>query len=381
MIKIKITYLLTIFISVTVLLIGHKIAVKDMIKFQNYSQEIVKAKVLNIIEREERDEKTDDQEESNFIIGDRIIFEAVITDGIKKGENVIAIQSMNSFIQNSQKEVYKNASILLIFSNNEWYFNGYNRINALLALGGIFVFCLILFGGRKGINTIISLSLTCCAIFAFLIPSILSEKNIYVMSIITCIYVIAMMILLVIGFNKKAVAAMTGCAAGVIISGLIVVIMDKALFLTGIIDEHSRYLINLPGDIKINLKAIIFSGILIGAMGAIMDVAVSIASSLWEIKEKAKTITFNELFRSGVTIGRDIMGSMADTLILAYIGTSLTVVLILTVFSNSLLGLFNSEMIAVEILQAMAGSIGILFSMPLTAFFCSVIYLKEKNKE
>ena len=380
MIKIKITYLLTIFISVLVLFIGHKIAVKDMIKFQNYSQEIVKAKVLNVLDHEKDEEKTDDNE-SDLIIRNRIIFEAKITEGFRKGENVKAIQSLNSFIQGSQKEVYKNAQILLIYTNDEWYFNGYNRINALMFLGGLFVFCLILFGGKKGINTIISLCLTCAAIFAVLIPSILSGKNIYIMSILTCIYVITMMILLIIGYNKKAVAAMTGCAGGVIIAGLIAVIMDKALHLTGIIDEHSRYLINLPGDIDINLKAIIFAGILIGAMGAIMDVAVSIASSLWEIKEKAKTITFNELFRSGVTIGRDIMGSMADTLILAYIGTSLTVVLILTVFSSSLLGLFNSEMIAVEILQAMAGSIGILFSMPLTALFCSVIYLNEKNKE
>jgi len=381
MIKIKITYLLTIIISVAVLFIGHKIAVKDMLKFQNYSQVIVKAKVLNVLDREADEEKTGEGEESTFVIGSRIIFEAKITEGFRKGEIVKAIQSMNSFIQNSQKEVYKNAQILLIHTNNEWYFNGYNRINALFVLGGLFVFCLILFGGKKGVNTIISLSMTCAAIFAVLIPSILSGKNIYVMSIITCIYVIAMMILIVIGFNKKALAAMTGCAGGVIIAGLIAVIMDKALFLTGIIDEHSRYLINLPGDININLKAIIFAGILIGAMGAIMDVAVSIASSLWEVKEKAKTISFKELFASGVTIGRDIMGSMSDTLILAYIGTSLTVVLILTVFSNSLLGLFNSEMIAVEILQAMAGSIGILFAMPLTALFCSFIYLREKNKE
>jgi len=384
MIKIKITYLLTIFFSILLLFIGHKVAVKDMTNFQNYSQEIVKAKVLTVLDREAGEIKSDNEDEngvSTLVIGDRIIFEAKITEGFKKGEVVKAIQSMNSFIQGSQKEVYKNAPILLIFTNDEWYFNGFNRINALLVLGGLFVFCLILFGGMKGVNTIISLSLTCSAIFIVLIPWILSGKNIYIMSIIVCIYVITMMILLVIGFNKKAIAAMAGCAAGVIIAGVIAVIMDKALYLTGIIDEHSRYLINLPGDININLNAIIFAGILIGAMGAIMDVAVSIASSLWEIKEKAKTVTFKELFRSGITIGRDIMGSMADTLILAYIGTSLTVVLILTVFSSSLLGLFNSEMMAVEILQAMAGSLGILFSMPLTALFCSVIYLKEKNKE
>ena len=384
MIKIKITYLLTILISVIILFVGHKIAAKDMIKMQNHSQEIVKAKVLKIFGREEdllKITDTEDDEASPLVKGGRIIFEAKITDGFRKGEVVSAFQSMQGFLPGSQKEVYENAPILLILINDEWNFNGYNRINALLILGSLFVFFLILFGGKKGVNTIISLSLTCTSIFAVLIPSILSGKNIYLMSIIICIYIISMVILIVIGYNKKALAAITGCAGGVIIAGLIAVIMDKALYLTGIVDADSLYLLNLPGGIDLNLRAIIFSGILIGAMGAIMDVAISIASSLWEIKEKAVSISFKELFTSGVTIGKDIMGSMADTLILAYIGSSLSIVLVLALYSGSLLGLFNSEMIAVEILQAMAGSLGILFAMPLTAFFSSFIYLRVKNKE
>jgi len=382
MIKIKITYLLTIILSVILLFIGHKIAVKDMIKIQNSNQEIVKAKVLNIFGTEENQiivNDTNEEQASPLVNKGRIVFEARITEGERKGEVVSAFQSMQGFLPGSQKEVYKNAPILLIFINNEWNFNGFNRINALLVLGGLFVFCLILFGGKKGVNTIISLTLTCGAIFAVLIPAILSGKNIYFMSIIICVYVIVMMILIVIGFNKKAVAAITGCTGGVIIAGIIAVVMDKALFLTGIVDADSLYLINLPGGIDLNLRAIIFAGILIGAMGAIMDVAISIASSLWEVKEKAGEITFKELFTSGVTIGRDIMGSMADTLILAYIGSSLSIVLVLTLYSGSLLGLFNSEMMAVEILQAMAGSLGILFAMPLTAFFSSFIYLRVKN--
>jgi uncharacterized membrane protein len=157
--------------------------------------------------------------------------------------------------------------------------------------------------------------------------------------------------------------------------------MDRLLHLTGVVDENSRYLTNLPLDNPINLKAIIFAGIIIGAMGAVEDVATSIASSLWEIKEKAGKIKFDSLFRSGITIGRDIMGSMSNTLILAYIGSSLSVVLILSVFSGSLLALLNMEMIVVEILQALIGSLGILFSMPLTALVCSIIYLRDKKVE
>jgi uncharacterized membrane protein len=219
--------------------------------------------------------------------------------------------------------------------------------------------------------------LTCAAVFAVLIPSILTGKNIYLMAVLVCAYVTIMTLLIVIGYNKKSLSAAIGCMCGILVTGLISVIMDRVLFLTGIVDEHSRYLVNFPLETPINLKAILFAGIIIGAMGAIMDVAMSISSALWEIKEKARKISFEELFRSGLTIGRDIMGSMANTLILAYIGTSLSVVLILSVYSDSLTSLFNTEMIVVEVLQALAGSFGILFAMPLTAFFCAAIYLKD----
>jgi uncharacterized membrane protein len=199
------------------------------------------------------------------------------------------------------------------------------------------------------------------------------------MSLLVCVYTIVMTLLLVIGFNKKSLTSALGCLGGLAVSGIIAVIMDKVLLLTGVVDEHSRYLVNLPSGSPINLNAIIFAGIIIGAMGAVEDVSTSLASSLWEIKEKAGKIKFETLFRSGLTIGRDIMGSMANTLILAYIGSSLSVVFVLSVYSGSLLALFNMEMIVVEILQALIGSLGILFSMPLTALICSVVYLRKER--
>ena len=379
MIKIKITYIITVFISVLLLVIGHNFAVNKLSILQNFSQEIVKAKVLNIIEHVRIEDNSGGQTPfSGAVIEDSIYFEAIITEGNLKGEIVNASQSLISFYYGVQKEVFTGASVLLINSNDKWYFNGYYRINKIIVLIIIFSLCLLIFGGKKGFNTILSLGFTCTAIFAVFIPAILSGKNIYLMSILVCVYTMIMTPLIVMGYNKKSFAAIAGCTGGVMIAGIITIIMDKLLYLTGVVDEHSRYLINLPGDVNLDLKAIIFAGIIIGAMGAVMDVAISIASSLWEVKEKAKIIKFKELFRSGITIGRDIMGSMADTLILAYIGSSLTVVLVLSVFSGSMLGLFNSEMISVEILQALAGSFGILFAMPLTALFCSFIYLREK---
>jgi uncharacterized membrane protein len=373
---IKGSYLATVIIAVLLIFIGHKIAVNGLFVFQEVSQEIVKAKVQKITQRIKPDAAFDD-----FIPmqGEKIIFEAQVTGGTRKGEIITAAQNLGGYMVAPLKEASKGDSVLLININNEWFFNGYVRTNKLLVLGILFALCALFFGGKKGFNTIISLGLTCSAVFAVFIPAILSGKNIYVMSLLICAYTIIMTLLLVIGFNKKSLAAAMGCLGGLGVSGIIAVIMEKVLLLTGVVDENSRYLLNLPIDPPINLRAIIFAGIIIGAMGAVEDVATSIASSLWEVKEKVGTIKFETLFRSGLTIGRDIMGSMANTLILAYIGSSLSVVLILSVFSNSLLCLLNMEMIVVEILQALIASLGILFAMPLTALVCSIIYLRKKR--
>jgi uncharacterized membrane protein len=371
-------YCFTIIISLLCILVGHKMVANGLFVFQNDSQEVVKAKVWGIIERVKPGEGFDEFMPAQ---GDKIIFEAKITGGKRKGEIVIATQNFGGYSRVTAKEADFGDSVLLINVNDEWYFNGYSRTTQLLVLGIFFVSFLLIFGGKKGFNTVLSLAFTCAAVFAVFIPSILSGKNIYVMSVLVCAYTIIMTLLLVIGFNKKSLVAAMGCLGGLAVSAIIIVIMDKVLLLTGIVDENSRYLANLPVDPPINLRAIIFAGIIIGAMGAVEDVATSLASSLWEIKEKAGKIDFKTLFRSGITIGRDIMGSMANTLILAYIGSSLSVVLILSVFSGSLLALFNMEMIAVEILQALIGSLGILFAMPLTAFFCAAFYLKKDPTE
>jgi len=386
MIRISIPYLITVAAAALLLIIGHSVMTPGMIKFQNAPNEVAKAKVERVIEKAETNyDFLDDFDEENESVpltpGSKIIFEAKVLDGTRKGQIIRAEQTFSPLLIDRSKEIEKGNKIILFNNEMGWFFGGYLRTNKLLGLGILFVFCVLLFGGKKGFNTIISLGFTCSAIFAVFIPSILSGKNIYLMSILVCVYTMIMVPLIVIGYNKKALASILGCVGGVITAGIIALVMDKLLFLTGIIDEHSRYLVNLPGDIQFNLRAIIFAGIIIGAMGAVMDVSISIASSLWEIKEKAENIKFKELLKSGITIGRDIMGTMADTLILAYIGCSLTVVILLSIYSSSLFGLFNSEMIAVEILQALAGSFGILFAMPLTALFSSFIYLGKPRED
>ena len=400
--RINLSYLFTIFLAVLLLYFGHRFAVEGRFSFYDNSQEHARATVQRIIERIQAEDFLDffdddarysdtgdnagsgDEflEYDDFfmaLIGEKIIFEAEINSGRRKGQLIRAEQSLSDYSMITPKEVAEGDSILLINTNIGWFYNGHVHTNGLFALGIIFAICILIFGRTKGFNTILSLGFTVGSVFYVFIPAILAGKNIYLMSSLVCFYTTVITLLLVIGYSKKSLAAAIGCISGILTAGIITIIMDRVLQLTGVVDEYSRHLINLPLRTAIDLKAIIFAGITIGAMGAIMDVAMSIASSMWEIKEEAKSIKFNALFRSGLNIGRDIMGTMANTLILAYIGSSLSVVLVLSVYSNSLMELLNREMIMVEILQALAGSFGILFAMPLTAFFCSVFYLKKSN--
>ena len=226
---------------------------------------------------------------------------------------------------------------------------------------------LIGFGRVKGFNTVLSLVLTCAAVFFIMIPAIIKGYNIYLVTFITTVYTIVMTLCIVIGVHPKSIAAAVGCTCGVGFAGLLTVAMQDVMYITGLIDEDSSFVMYINGDTVINLRGVIFAAIVIGALGATMDVAMSIASSLDEILFHKPDISDLDLMRSGLNIGRDIMGTMANTLVLAYVGSSLHLILLLMAYNNDIGAIVNRESIAVELLQSVAGSIGILFTVPATA--------------
>ena len=125
----------------------------------------------------------------------------------------------------------------------------------------------------------------------------------------------------------------------------------------------------------IDLRGVIFASIILGAVGAVMDVAMSIASSLNELVENMEKPSFSQVIKSGFEIGRDMMGTMSNTLILAYIGSSLSVLSLYCAYNSSFIYLINKEIIIVELLQALIGSIGILTVIPFATFISAKIYL------
>lgn len=308
-----------------------------------------------------------------------VICSAEVLSGEHKGKIAKVYQEHNSDVENMKivkpgdKVVIKNYPIADL--GVEWVVDNYLRTNTLLILGIIFIGLIILLGKAKGLRTVISLIYTCVAVFGVFVPSVLSGKNIYVCGVLICIFIIAMTLLLVNGWDRKTLCAFLGCTGGVLAAAFVTALFSYIMKFTGYTNENSYYLTMLPNPV--DLKAIAFSAVIIGAVGAVMDVAMSMSSSLYELSIKVEGISFKSLVSSGFSIGRDMMGTMANTLVLAYIGSSVSSVLLLLTYADSPADIFNREMIAHEILQAAAGSIGIFLAIPITALICGVIYIKK----
>ncbi len=381
--KDNLVFIATILFSALYIFFGNKLANKNKIEYQlNYDVgQAQKVQVTKVIDSEYEKVVYGDFETEDRII----LFEAKFLKGYRKGQTFEAIQNIDSMYAIEQRVVSPGDKVIVYLNQNrsvtevKYMFAEYHRVDFILFLWILFCVLLLILGKRNGVNTLVSLAFTIASVFFVFIPAVLNGGNVYAWSISTCIYIIIMTLLVISGWSKKSLVAMIGCASGVFVAGVLTRISSKLSYLTGLTTEDSMYLLFLNSENPIDIKAIIFAAIILGAVGAIMDVSMSLSSSLAELKEQAGNMTSKQITRSGMVIGRDIMGTMANTLILAYIGSSLSVTLLLAAYNTSQpLLLFNTEMILVELLQAVAGSLGILLTIPLTSVICGILYRGEE---
>ena len=183
------------------------------------------------------------------------------------------------------------------------------------------------------------------------------------------------------GVNMKSAGAIIGTIGGILVAGLLALLAIHFTYLTGIAEEHAGMLKVLYLK-DVDFRELLFSGIVLGALGAVMDVAVSIASAQCEMKNLAPKTSFTVLVASGLAVGRDVMGTMANTLVLAYIGGALPLMLLLFSQPNlSFVHIANLDMIATEIVRSLIGSIGLLFAIPITAYATAFLVTRPAPKE
>jgi len=371
-----IIYIAVVICSALFIFLGNRIFSSE-IPENPYQQDTryYSAVVLNILDR-----FYDDQ---SIFTDAEIVFTARIASGIREGDFVTARQHINTRFGADEREVALGDRIVLFYDDfgDQFFFVSFIRITWVVVLGIVFFLMVLAFGRLKGFSGILALIFSCLAVFLVFIPAIMAGHNIYFMTLIISVFAIVMTLLLVVGANRKTLTALIGCFGGVLLAAILMVLMDYILALTGFVSQETMVLTVMIPGIVLDLRALVFAGVIFGAVGAIMDVAMSIASALWEVSSTRDDINFKQLVRSGMNIGRDILGTMLNTLVLAYIGSSLTIILVITAQTTHWLELFNMEMIIVEFLRALIGSFGMLITIPLTALVAGFIFPTQKPTE
>lgn len=243
----------------------------------------------------------------------------------------------------------------------------YNRVPWIIAIAAVFALALILIGGWQGFRALLGLVFTFVSIVWLLLPLVLRGWSAVPLTIAIVGITSSVSYYLLGGWQPKTVGAALGCLCGVAAAALLGQLAIQLVHVTAYQMDEAEGLILARGDTGLKLEGLLLSGILIAAEGAVMDTAMSVASAMAELKEKRPDIGAMELFRSGMRIGRDATGTMANTLVLAFAGSSLNMMVLIYSYRVTFNQLMNTDFIAVEVVRGVAGSMGIILTVPCVA--------------
>lgn len=253
------------------------------------------------------------------------------------------------------------------------------KSRSLMYISMFLLVMIALISGVNGVKAMLALFIVLIIIFGVMARLLLSGWPPIPLAIVCGVIISALNLLFIAGRTKKCLIALIGTLSGVTLAGIFGWLAAILLKLSGYTGHESTYLQLL--NAQIDLRGILVSGIIIGALGAVMDVAISISSSLLEISIANPGYDRKKLFASGMNIGRDIIGSMVNTLILAYTGASLTLILLFAMQKEDfpLIKIMNMEFIASEVVRSLAGLFGMVLAIPLTALAASIIYTRPSS--
>lgn len=260
----------------------------------------------------------------------------------------------------------------------EYFLADFSRRTPLLAITFLFIVFVVIIGGKQGIKAILSLFGMGIVILTMILPLILKGYNPILVTVGLSAILTGLFILFIGGFSKKTFASTAGVVGGLLVAGLLAFLIGKTSYLTGLSSEEAQTLQFM--DSSIDFQGLLFSGMIIGALGAILDVGISIASSMEQIKEADPKTDFKTLFTRGILVGRDLIATMANTLILAYVGSSLPLLLLFQASDSNWGEVLNLDLVASEIVRAMIGSIGLTLAIPITALVSAFLFIQPEHK-
>ena len=332
------------------------------------------ARVLSVIE----DNTVVDREVENVKKGDTQL-ELELLSGRYKGD-ICKVTNFYSALYNVDVAKGDKVSVRVDTTDVGVYnvsIYNYNRIPLTIGLIVVFFAVLLLLGGKQGVKAFIGLVYTVVVIVFVLLPLTLKGVSPVPLTIAIVFVTSAVCFLLIGGLQKKTVAAALGSFAGVLIAAMLGTVAAKIGGVTTFQMDEAEALLLVKSTNPIKIRGLLTSGILIAAMGAVMDISMSISSAIGEVHEANKKLGFKELFAAGMNIGRDAMGTMANTLVLAYVGGSLNMMVLIYSYGVSFTQLVNTDFVAIELIRAIAGSVGIIGTVPCVSAVAGYLYSKK----
>ncbi|WP_025821003.1 YibE/F family protein [Shewanella marina] len=359
------TYRFTLFITLLSTVIFYiSPSLSDHLKPKSSLEQVfVDAKVIHV----SSNDLAPDPRVPSILTGKQV-FTAEILDGALTGK---VVEVKNPLSRQHNVLVSEGDTFIMMIRETAngtvyWAYN-HKRSTAIYWMCFAFLLLLLSFGKREGINSVVSLYFTAALVVGVLIPAIFAGWDPVLVTIVLMGLKIVVNFILVTGNNRKSYCAMAGTLLGVIAAGVMAQLFGEFAHLSGIYLDKGEDVIYLATQ-PIQIRWLMFVAIMISALGAVMDVSISIASAYNELRITDPKLTPKQLMQASMNIGRDIMGTMTNTLIMAFAGSSLTTIMMVWGLDMSITQFINTPVISLSIIHALAGSVGIVLTIPITAW-------------
>lgn len=333
-------------------------------------QTFEKAEVTEILQ--------DNLDSSGTRVGEQKVRVHMLT-GVRKGED-LDITSSSGYLFGAACEVGMKVIVMQSVAGDTTIASVYtqDREMVIYIFALLYLLALCLIGGKQGLKGCLGLVFTFfCVIFVYL-PMVYLKFSPFWAAVFVCFITTLVTMYLIGGPTRKTIAATLGTLAGVVLAGISAWCFSKASGISGYNVSDIETLMTLWNTNRIQVGALLFSGLLISCLGAVMDVAMSASSAIDEIYKQNDSLTRRELFKAGMRVGRDMMGTDSNTLILAFAGSSVSTLLLDYAYDLPYQQIINSNNIGIAIMQGLAGSFGIVLSVPLTVLICSFLFHRSK---
>lgn len=312
--------------------------------------------------------------DGGVVFGEMLV-ELELVTGLYGGTITQATYFLNQ-VSDIHLEVGNKVSVQLSVANDEItsiHIQSPERREVVFIFFAIFLTVLALLGGKRGVMAIISLAFTLICIVFLLIPLMLKGFPVVTTTLLILAMVAIFSLTFLGGFSSKSISAMIGCLIGVMVTAILAHLGGRVAHISGFHMEEVGLILSTTDFPQTQASGLFISSVLIASLGAVMDTAVTIASTAHELKAHNPKISRGRLFMGAMNVGRDTMGTMTSTLILAFAGTSLNMMILIYSNGTSLNQLINSHFLVIEIMRSIAGSLGIILTIPAVAFISSMM--------